>query len=84
MKWLFYCGYRGQQALPVLALKPSVASTDKRLPENSQLRMSQRAEGIRRYWPNACVLGEFLVIGVPYHSEYLRGLTEIFEEVSGG
>lgn len=40
MKWLFYRGYHGQHALPVLALEPSVVSTNKHLPENSQLRVS--------------------------------------------
>lgn len=143
MKWLFYCGYRGQQAFPVLALEPSivqdaveggegspspmllvaglalkdlekhVASTNKHLPENSQLRVSlhNAPRAFVVTGPARALYGlvthlrkvrapsgldqskipfsqrkpvfsvRFLVVGVPYHSEYLRGMTEkMFEE----
>ena len=147
MKWLFYCGYRGQQAFPVLALEPSivqdaieggegspspmllvaglllkdlekhVASTNKHLPENSQLRVSlhNAPKAFVVTGPARALYGlvthlrkvrapsgldqskipfsqrkpvfsvRFLVVGVPYHSEYLRGMTEkMFEEDLGG
>ncbi|KZT67951.1 hypothetical protein DAEQUDRAFT_367722 [Daedalea quercina L-15889] len=147
MKWLFFCGYRGQQAFPVLALEPSIVqdaidggegapspmllvaglllkdlekhvqSTNKHLPTNSQLRVSlhnapkafvvtgpaRALYGLVTHLrkvraPNGLdqskipfsqrkpVFGvRFLVVGVPYHSEYLRGMTEkLFEEDLGG
>ncbi|KAI0950742.1 hypothetical protein AcW1_007973 [Taiwanofungus camphoratus] len=143
LKWLFFCGYRGQQAFPVLALEPSmiqdaieggegapspmllvtglalkdlevhVKKTNKFLPENSQLYISLH-NGPKAFvvtGPARALYGlvtslrkvrapsgldqsktpfsqrkpvfsvRFLVVGVPYHSDYLRGVTEqVFEE----
>ena len=147
MKWLFYCGYRGQQAFPVLALEPSivqdaieggegtpspmllvaglalkdlekhVASTNKHLPENSQLRVSlhNAPKAFVVTGPARALYGlvthlrkvrapsgldqskipfsqrkpvfnmRFLVVNVPYHSNYLEGATKkLVEEDFGG
>lgn len=143
MKWLFYCGYRGQEAFPVLALEPSIvedaieggegapspmlsvtglglkeleghiSKTNAHLPPKSQLQVSLH-NGPKTFvvtGPARALYGlvthlrkvrapsgldqskvpfsqrkpvfavRFLVVGVPYHSEYLAGVTKkMFEE----
>ncbi|PCH42040.1 fatty acid synthase [Wolfiporia cocos MD-104 SS10] len=138
IKWLFWCGQRGQRAFPVLALEPSIVQdaieggegapspmlsvtglalkdleghiqkTNAHLPANSQLQVSLH-NGPKAFvvtGPARALYGlvtslrkvrapsgldqsktpfsqrkpvfsvRFLVVGVPYHSEYLKGVTE--------
>lgn len=143
IKWLFYCGLRGQQYFPLLALEPSIIQdcveggegvpspmlsvtglsqkdldvhikkTNSHLPANSQLQISL-LNGSKAFvvtGPARALYGlvaalrkvkaptgldqskipfsqrkpvfsvRFLVVNVPYHSEYLKGATEeMFED----
>ncbi|KAH9950013.1 fatty acid synthase [Amylocystis lapponica] len=147
LKWLFFCGFRGQQAFPVLALEPSIVKdaidggegapspmlsviglsqpelevhitkTNQHLPQNSQLQISLY-NGTKAFvvtGPARALYGlvtslrkvrapsgvdqsktpfsqrkpvfyvRFLLIGVPYHSHYLEGVTEkMLQEDLGG
>ncbi|KZT01368.1 fatty acid synthase [Laetiporus sulphureus 93-53] len=147
LRWLFFCGLRGQQAFPVLALEPSIVQdaieggegapspmlsvtgltlkdleshikkTNDHLPANSQLQVSLH-NGPKAFvvtGPARALYGlvtslrkvrapsgldqsktpfsqrkpvfsvRFLIVGVPYHSEYLKGVTEkMCEEDLGG
>ncbi|GBE87869.1 fatty acid synthase [Sparassis crispa] len=143
LKWLFFCGFRGQQAFPVLALEPSIVEdaveggegvpspmlsvtglllkdlevhikkTNVHLPENSQLHISlyNGSKAFVVTGPPRALFGlvnslrkvrapsgldqskvpfsqrkpvfsvRFLVVGVPFHSHYLEGMTKkMFEE----
>ncbi|KAF5337910.1 hypothetical protein D9758_013124 [Tetrapyrgos nigripes] len=138
LKWLFFCGYRGQEAFPVVSLEPAIVQdsveggegtpspmlsvtglsfkelephikkTNKHLPENSQLFVSLN-NGPRAFVvtgparalhglvinlrkvraPNGAEQNKipfsqrkpvfsvrFLVVNVPYHSDYLRTATD--------
>ncbi|KZW02887.1 fatty acid synthase [Exidia glandulosa HHB12029] len=138
LKWLFFCGLRGQEAFPVLAIEPSIVkdaleggegtpspmlavtglplntlesqikTTNKFLPANSQLYISLY-NGPRAFvvtGPARALFGlvtalrkikapsgldqskipfsqrkavfsiRYLVVGVPYHSEYLKGASD--------
>lgn len=138
LRWLFYCGLRGQQAFPPVAVEPSlvqdtldggegtpspmlsvaglslkeleghIKKTNSHLPANSQLAVSLN-NGPRAFvvtGPARALHGlvtnlrkvrapsgsdqskipfsqrkpvfsvRFLVVGVPYHSDYLRGVTD--------
>ncbi|KAI0077780.1 fatty acid synthase [Panus rudis PR-1116 ss-1] len=143
LKWLFFCGLRGQQCFPILAVEPGIIQdsieggegapspmlsvtglplkalethinkTNKFLPENSQLYISLH-NGPRAFvvtGPPRALYGlvtnlrkvrapsgldqskipfsqrkpvfnvRFLVVNVPYHSEYLSGATdEMFDD----
>ena len=146
LKWLFFCGGRGQEAFPVLALEPSIVNdaveggegvpspmlsvsglplkelqphiekTNKHLPTNSQLYVSLY-NGPKTFvitGPGKALYGlvtklrkirapsgldqsktpfsqrkpvfnmRFLVVSVPYHSDYLKDVTEkVMEDLSG-
>lgn len=138
LKWLFFCGLRGQEAFPVLSIEPSIIkdavdggegtpspmlaitglalntleshikTTNKFLPTNSQLHISLY-NGPKAFvvtGPARALFGlvtslrkikapsgldqskvpfsqrktvfsiRFLVVGVPYHSEYLKGAAD--------
>lgn len=138
LRWLFFCGLRGQEAFPVLAvepgivsdlieggegnpspmlsvsglplkeLEPHIAKTNNYLPENSKLYVSLH-NGPKTFvitGPPKSLYGlvaslrkvraapgldqskipfsqrkpvfsaRFLVVGVPYHSDYLNGVTD--------
>lgn len=138
LKWLFFCGGRGQEAFPVLSLEPSIVNdaveggegapspmlsvsglplkelqphiekTNKYLPENSQLYVSLY-NGPKTFvvtGPGKALYGlvtslrkirapsgldqsktpfsqrkpvfnmRFLVVSVPYHSDYLKDVSE--------
>lgn len=138
IKWLFYCGLRGQQAFPITALKPSIVQdsiqggegtpspmlsitglalkdlemhitdTNKHLPDTSQLHVSlhngskafvvtgspkalfglvtslrkvKASSGLDQskipFSQRKPVFSiRFLVVGVPYHSDYMTGVTD--------
>jgi fatty acid synthase subunit beta len=138
LKWLFFCGLRGQEAFPVLAIDPSlvkdsvgggegipspmlgvtglaldvlekhITSTNKYLPTNSRMAISlyngpkafvvtgparslyglvtslrkiRAATGLDQskipFSQRKAVFSvRFLTVGVPYHSQYLEGVTE--------
>lgn len=147
LKWLFFCGLRGQHAFPVTSVEPSIVQdateggegtpspmlsvtglglkelqphitkTNKHLPENSQLFVSLH-NGPKAFvvtGPPKALFGlvtslrkvkapsgldqsktpfsqrkpvfsiRFLVVGVPYHSDYLKGATEklLLEDLGG-
>ena len=138
LKWLFFCGLRGQESFPVLAIEPSIVkdavdggegvpspmlavtglplvtlqkhiqTTNKHLPSNSQLFVSLH-NGPKAFvvtGPARALFGlvtslrlvrapsgldqtkipfsqrkpvfsiRYLVVGVPYHSDYLAGATD--------
>ena len=138
LRWLFFCGLRGQEAFPVLSLEPGIVSdaieggegapspmlsvsgltlkdlephlnkTNKHLPPNSQLYVSLHNgpktfvitgpakslyglvtslrkikappgldQGKIPYSQRKPVFSiRFLVVGVPYHSQYMAGATD--------
>jgi fatty acid synthase subunit alpha len=142
LKWLFYCGLRGQQAFPITSLEPSIVqdsikggegtpspmlsvtglalkdlevhitNTNKHLPGVSQLQISLH-NGSKAFvvtGPPKALFGlvtslrkvkassgldqskipfsqrkpvfsiRFLVVGVPYHSDYISGVTDTVVE----
>ena len=142
LRWLFYCGLRGQQAFPVTAVEPSIVQdaitggegtpspmlsiagltlkelqphitkTNQHLPDTSQLHVSLH-NGPKTFvvtGPSKALFGlvtslrkvkaqsgldqsktpfsqrkpvfsiRFLLVGVPYHSEYLEGVTDTVAE----
>jgi fatty acid synthase subunit alpha, fungi type len=146
LKWLFFCGLRGQEAFPVLAIDPSlvkdsveggegvpspmlsitglalnllekhITSTNKYLATNSRMAISlyngpkafvvtgparslcglvtslrkiRAATGLDQSkipfsQRKAAFSVRFLTVGVPYHSQYLEGVTEKVTELDLG
>ncbi|KAF8805625.1 hypothetical protein BYT27DRAFT_7212868 [Phlegmacium glaucopus] len=86
IRWLFYSGLRGQQAFPVTSVEPSIVQDAIELqPHVSQTNQHLHRVGlIRAKRPS---LSEspifsvrFLIVGVPYQSEHLNGVTNLVAE----